>query len=96
MVFLLFRLSFMTAFFTNSLYDVFCILHFKAFGHLYHGDGIILKAVCLSTLYTVEMNMANVLLVMTAAYAIFLYARTIVYVVKQVVVSKKLQCPEYA
>lgn len=95
MVFLLFRLSLMTAFFTNSLDDVFCILHFKTFGHLYHGDGIILKAICLSTPHTVEMNVADMLLVMTAAYAVFLYASTVVDVVKQVVISKKLKSPEY-
>lgn len=72
-----------------TLYYIFGILCNETFGHIYYRDEIVLEAIGLSTVETGEMNMIEMLTILTSAYAILMYACAVIYDMKEHVLGKQ-------
>lgn len=79
-----------------SLDYILCIFHDEAFGKIHYGYVIVFQTIGLATLSAGEVDMIDVLVVSTAAHAIFLETRPVVYLMKKMMLYEKTQGTEYA
>ncbi len=78
-----------TALCTYTFYDVFGVLCYEAFGHIYDRDEIVLETIGLTTTETGEVDVVEMLTVFAPAYTILLDACAVVYDVKEQMFRKE-------
>ena len=78
-----------TALCTYTFYDVFGVLCYEAFGHIYDRDEIVFETIGLTTTETGEVDVVEMLAVFASAYTILLDACAVVYDVKEQMFRKE-------
>ena len=81
---------------TDAYDDVFYFLGLEAFGQGDEGDGVVFKAVGLSTSGAGEVDMVEVVVILATADTILANARTVIYLMEDLLFREQAKCPKDA